>query len=424
MTTKAVLFDIDGTLIRTGGAGTRAFAQTSELVYGIPRGTDGMKFHGRTDTSLVHEFFQKHGLPSGSSEVQRFLDAYLEFLRDELRRCAGQPCPGIAQALDGLRTLPEPPLVGLLTGNIRAGAALKLEAHGLNGQFELGVFGDEHPIRNELAVLALDKLRRRFGSNLEGREIVVVGDTRADIECAHHIGARCVAVATGGETLAELLAHSPEWAVESLEGCSAARMAAAGTHWEKETDWESLYQAGDTRWDKGAPAPGLIDFLKDHATSFRPDQRVAVPGCGRGHDARAWAEAGFHATGFDLAPSAVREASRTHRSERLEFVQADFLSTPPPAKFDWLFEHTLFCAIPPARRTAYAQSVRAWLEPGGHFLAIHYLQPEDEAGPPHAATVKEVLARFSPDFELIRHWVPRSFEGREGRERCFLWRKL
>lgn len=423
MTTRAVLFDIDGTLIRTGGAGTKAFARTSELIYGIPGGTAQMQFHGRTDTSLVREFFQIHGLRSTKADIERFLAAYLHLLHAELSRFCGELCPGVRECIQGLRALPDPPLIGLLTGNIQAGAALKLAAHQLDDEFVLGAFGDEHHVRNELAVIALKKLRRHFGRALKAEEIVVIGDTQADIECAHHIGARCVATATGGVSLQDLLAHSPEWAVESLAELSPARIAAAGVPWERETEWEALYQSGDTRWDKGEPAPGLVDFLYQRSDLRKASDRVLVPGCGRGHDVRAWANAGLHTVGLDLSPTAVMEATRLHGIAGLEFRCADFLEWRPAASFQWLFEHTLFCAIPPSQRSAYVQAVVRCLDPGGYFFAIHYLQPNDDYGPPHGSTVKEVLGAFSATFELLDHWVPRSFPGRVGRERCFLWRK-
>ena len=123
-----------------------------------------------------------------------------------------------------------------------------------------------------------------------------------------------------------------------------------------ETDWEARYQTGDMPWEKGEASPGLLDFLAAHPDL--PRGAVAVPGCGTGHDARAWAGAGFETWGFDLAPSAIRLSREKTEAAGLtaSFVQADFLADDPPKQFDWLFEHTLFCAIAPSRRDDYVRS--------------------------------------------------------------------
>ena len=187
--------------------------------------------------------------------------------------------------------------------------------------------------------------------------------------------------------------------------------------------WEDRYQAKDMPWEKGEASPGLVDFLAQNST-LRGGS-VAVPGCGTGHDARAWSRAGFSATGFDIAPSAIRLATERTRAEGLsaKFVLKNFLTDPPPQLFDWLFEHTLFCAIQPSERAAYVTSARNWLSPGGQFLAVHYLIPDTD-GPPFGTTHDEILDRFSPNFLLVREWVPRSYPNREGLERIFWWRKI
>jgi SAM-dependent methyltransferase len=131
------------------------------------------------------------------------------------------------------------------------------------------------------------------------------------------------------------------------------------------------------------------------------------------------------ATGLDLAPSAVRLAEEQTKRAGLAaaFVLADFLQDEPFATFDWVFEHTLFCANPPESRAAYASAVGRWLKPGGQFLAIHYLNPADPAGPPWGVTRDELLERFAPAFELQGEWVPRSYPNRVGRELMLWWRR-
>jgi SAM-dependent methyltransferase len=188
-------------------------------------------------------------------------------------------------------------------------------------------------------------------------------------------------------------------------------------------DWETHYQAGDTPWDHGGPAPGLLDFLTRRGGTLRG--RVLVPGCGFGHDARAWAEAGLEAVGLDVAPSAVVRANLLHReTAQVRFVEGDFLGAGSGADpFDWLFEHTLYCAIDPALRDAYAAAAGRHVRPGGHFLAIHYLTPSSPEGPPFPCSREEILGRFDRDFELVEDWNPPGWEARLGREWMFWWRR-
>ena len=189
-----------------------------------------------------------------------------------------------------------------------------------------------------------------------------------------------------------------------------------------ENEWEARYQSGDTPWEKGEPSPGLVDFLA--ARPELPRGTVCVPGCGTGHDVRAWAKAGFQSFGFDLASSAIRLAEQKTADLGLsaQFQVADFLIDEPPQQFDWLFEHTLFCAIDPKRRDDYLQAVLRWLKRDGEFLAVHYLIP-DEDGPPFGTTREEVVRRFSPHFDLVEEWVPRSYPNRTGLELMLRWRR-
>lgn len=190
----------------------------------------------------------------------------------------------------------------------------------------------------------------------------------------------------------------------------------------QDTDWEALYQAGDTRWEKGEPSPGLVDFLAAHPEW--PRCSVAVPGCGTGHDVRAWARAGFDAEGFDLAPSAICQCKEKTAAAGLKanFTLTNFLTDAPPRTFDWLFEHTLFCAINPTRRDEYVQAALRWLKPGGQFLAVHYMI-RDKEGPPFGVMQEELMERFLPHFELLQGWVPRSYPNRTGLELMLWWRR-
>jgi methyl halide transferase len=189
-----------------------------------------------------------------------------------------------------------------------------------------------------------------------------------------------------------------------------------------ETDWEARYQTGDMPWEKGEASPGLVDFLAAHPEL--PRGTVCVPGCGTGHDVRAWAKAGFEAHGYDLAPSAIRLCQeKTHGTGvRAEYHVADFLTDSPPQPFDWIFEHTLYCAIDLERRADYARAVLRWLKGDGQFLAVHYLIP-DKDGPPFGTTRDEVVSRFSAHFDLLAEWVPRSYPNRTGLELMMWWRR-
>lgn len=188
------------------------------------------------------------------------------------------------------------------------------------------------------------------------------------------------------------------------------------------TDWETRYQTGDMPWEKGAPSPGLVDFLAAHPRL--PGETVCVPGGGTGHDALEWSRAGFRAYGYDIAPSAIRLSQQRTASAGLStrFRLADFLHATPPFAFDWIFEHTLFCAIKPAERDLYVAAVLRWLKPGGNYLALNYLIPDTD-GPPFGTTREELWKRFSPHFDLKLECVPRSYPNRTGLERLFWWHR-
>ena len=200
------------------------------------------------------------------------------------------------------------------------------------------------------------------------------------------------------------------------------------THDPRDLEWQRRYEQNDTPWDKGVPAPALVRFLQDHAISGR----VLVPGCGRGHEVRALAQQpGCSAVGLDLSPIAVAEASelaaRAGLGETASFIVGDFFQLPPEmnGSFDWLVEHTCFCAIDPLMRPSYAAAVAGALKPGGHLFAIFYLDPAQDRQPPFGVAVAELDGLFSPSFALVRQWVPaRTFAGRESRELVRLLRRL
>ncbi len=184
------------------------------------------------------------------------------------------------------------------------------------------------------------------------------------------------------------------------------------------TDWEANYQKSDTPWDKGAPSPGLVDFLSGEPIRGR----VLVPGCGLGHDVRALAATAEEVVGIDIAPSAVKTARGFPIVGGETYEVADFFALPQPllGSFDWVWEHTCFCAIDREMRPAYVDAAAAALKPGGHLLAIFYLDPghtDPNDGPPFGTALMELDTLFAPHFTLRREWLPaRTYPGREGRE--------
>lgn len=196
------------------------------------------------------------------------------------------------------------------------------------------------------------------------------------------------------------------------------------------TDWQQFYASGETPWDRGGPAPPLLQWLETH----RLHGRVLVPGCGTGHDVVALAGSGAsRVVGLDIAPGGVAAATaRTTGLSQVSIIEGDLFEYAGGAgrgQFDWVFEHTCFCAIPRERRDDYVSAVASALKPGGSLLAIFYLHPWDagedqEQGPPFRSEVAELDRRFSSLFTLVESYVPTvSYSGREGKELVRLLRK-
>jgi len=211
-----VLFDIDGTLIHSGGAGEKAFARVCASMFGVPNGTQKLRFAGRTDTSIVREFFQQHDIETTPENFARFFESYVFWLDHMLHATPGRVLPGVPRLLAELKSLPRPPVIGLLTGNIRLGAEIKLRYYNLWDAFVTGGFGDDHEHRNCIAAVALERGQNVVGRKLKGHEVLVIGDTPLDIECGRAIDARVMAVATGNYTRPQLEALSPDWALDDL----------------------------------------------------------------------------------------------------------------------------------------------------------------------------------------------------------------
>ena len=223
---RLVLFDIDGTLIRTGGAGVNAFGRAFETEFQIANGAAQIKFSGRTDTGIAREMFLQHGVEPSPANLGRFFDSYVFWLDYLLTQTNGAVISGVWEFIHQLHELPARPAMGLLTGNIRLGAEIKLRHYELWELFRTGAFADDHEDRNQIAAIAKQRGSRLLNEDLRGDQILVVGDTQRDIQCARAIGAKVLAVATGGEKLDELKAHNPDWLVEDLTKVEAKAVCA------------------------------------------------------------------------------------------------------------------------------------------------------------------------------------------------------
>jgi phosphoglycolate phosphatase len=223
---RLVLFDIDGTLLHTNAVGIRAFDKSLESEFNVSNGTAGLKFAGRTDTGLLRELFGKHGIEASKKNFQRFFECYTKWLEQMLTECGGEVCPGAWDLIREMQAMPQPPALGLLTGNIRLGAEIKLRHFKLWEIFATGAFADDHEDRNQIAAIALQRGSQLLGENLRGDQTVVIGDTPLDVACGRSIGAKVLAVATGISPLAELQALKPDWAVADLTKIGAKEICA------------------------------------------------------------------------------------------------------------------------------------------------------------------------------------------------------
>jgi phosphoglycolate phosphatase-like HAD superfamily hydrolase len=209
------LFDIDGTLITSGGAGKAALEAGLVSAFGIDQPVGQVDFSGRTDRAIVRDLFRLHGIAESNANWQRLRAAYLAHLPASLARSRGRILPGIAALLDHLRGRRDT-AVGLLTGNIVDGARSKLAHFCLDHHFAFGGFGDDHFDRDAVARDALAAAHRHLNGSVELHRLWVIGDTPLDVQCARSIGARVAAVATGWHPLDELAAAEPDLVLADL----------------------------------------------------------------------------------------------------------------------------------------------------------------------------------------------------------------
>jgi SAM-dependent methyltransferase len=184
-----------------------------------------------------------------------------------------------------------------------------------------------------------------------------------------------------------------------------------------QADWDELYYRGETPWEKGEPHPALLDFLAENGSLTG---EIFVPGCGSGHDVRAFSTKANHVVGVDIATRAIAKAQARLPIANEEYLLADLFELPAEFdhRFDWVFEHTCFCALDPATRRQYVDTIVRLLKPSGRLLAIFFINPDhDQEGPPYRVSPVELEEFFGPYFVVEREWVPaHTHRGREGRE--------
>jgi phosphoglycolate phosphatase-like HAD superfamily hydrolase len=209
---RLVLFDIDGTILHSGGAGRDAMEHALTSIFGTP-GDPEMRYDGKTDKQIVREAMRGAGI--ADADISDRMDAVISLYVESLPGALADPArgvgmyPGVAEIIEVVHNREDCSL-GLLTGNVEPGARLKLASVGLDfSQFRINAFGSDSEVRGELPAIAHRRMREVFGVDLPGRNVVVIGDTPADVACGRALGARAIAVATGWYSVDDLKSHNP-----------------------------------------------------------------------------------------------------------------------------------------------------------------------------------------------------------------------
>jgi phosphoglycolate phosphatase len=204
------LFDIDGTLLNSGGAGQAAMEAALDKMFGANDAVHGISTAGRTDRAIVTDLFEFFQIAYSDEVWERFVETYLAELPAQLAGRGGLVLPGVAEILKSLHAR-EDVLLGLLTGNFAQGAKAKLAHFELDHYFLFGGYGDEHHHRDDVAREAVHILQEHHPDPFEPDEVWVIGDTPADVQCGRAIGAKVIAVGTGLYSLADLEAAQPDY---------------------------------------------------------------------------------------------------------------------------------------------------------------------------------------------------------------------
>jgi phosphoglycolate phosphatase len=257
MPDRLVLFDIDCTLIDAHGAGGRAIMRAILDVYGVEGELGDYSFHGRTDPGIIRDLADLWGAGEPEAIVGRYegetqaqvvrdlaerlgapddvidrlvdgcIERYVELLADELADGEVETLPGIKELVTALAA-DRRALVGLLTGNVVEGARLKLEPTGLYPLFKVGAYGSDSALRADLPAVAVARAEALTGRRYAGKDVVVIGDTPADVECGAALGVTAIAVATGRHRMEELEEHAPDFLFGDFSDWRAAYAAIMG----------------------------------------------------------------------------------------------------------------------------------------------------------------------------------------------------
>ena len=224
---RLILFDIDGTILNTGGVAAGAFREALMEVFGTSGPREGYSFAGKTDPQIARELLAS-GEGARETVAERLNEvwaSYLPRLAERLQESDIRLLPGIRVLVERLHAAPNA-VLGLLTGNLADGARLKLGAAGLNfDDFAVGAFGSDHAERSCLPLIAIERAEARYGHRFTGKSIVIIGDTPLDVACGEHLGVRTIAVATGSYSETELAACNPDHLFASLADVDAVLRA-------------------------------------------------------------------------------------------------------------------------------------------------------------------------------------------------------
>lgn len=219
-----LLFDIDGTLLISGGAGENALKDAMRDRFGVEEDLSGIVLAGATDALIARKLLAKHHLPDTTENISALLDSYLHHLAGRMPRHTGTLLPGIVELLERLKDRSDC-VLALLTGNLRRGAEIKLSHYGVWDYFGFGAFADDHHDRNELGPFARTRAHELHGEEFPPERIFVIGDTPKDIECGRAIGAKTVAIATGHYPVTDLAEHRPDFLFADLSDTDAVLRA-------------------------------------------------------------------------------------------------------------------------------------------------------------------------------------------------------
>lgn len=212
---RFILFDIDGTLIDSGGAGTRSLNHAFRERFGMDYAFEGISMAGKTDTQILKEALAKYEISSDNGIIPEIMNLYLKYLAAEVDNPHRHMKPGVWSLLETLKKN-DGVRLGLLTGNIERGARLKLDPFNLNGFFALGAFGSDDEDRNNLLSIAMKKYESVYNAAIDYEDCVVIGDTPKDVECSKPFGAVSIAVASGPYSYEALKATNADYVFEDL----------------------------------------------------------------------------------------------------------------------------------------------------------------------------------------------------------------